>query len=46
MDQNVGEDPHPHNPFKGKACLRGGLEATTEILFCDSSKTPFKPRLI
>lgn len=29
MDQNVGEDPHPHNPLKGKACIHGGLEAKT-----------------
>ena len=41
MDQNVGDDP-----FKGKAGLHGGLEAKPEILFCDSSKTPFKPRLM
>lgn len=28
MYQKVGEDPHPHSPFKGKAGLHGGLNAT------------------
>lgn len=41
--QNVEEDPH--NPFKGKAGLHVGLEATPEVLFCDYSGAAFKPKL-